>query len=148
MRVAVIPGTKAHAHSILSNMRGIDLVEVERIGVDPRKTMEEAMARAVVTWAGTIDGKLVCLGGIEQASILSDCAYLWLVTTKAVEDHPFIFVRRSQMVLSAIFQDYGYRMVYGVVDKDFDRSIKWLRWLGFEIDPPEGQFRTFSKSRN
>ncbi len=145
-RVAVVPGTKAHARDILANMRGINLVEVERIGVDPCKTMDEAMDRAVLTWAGTINEKLVCLGGIEQATILSDSAYLWLVTTKAVEEHSFIFVRRSQIVLDAIFDRY--RMVYGVVDKDFERSIRWLRWLGFSIDPPEGQFRTFSKSRN
>ena len=49
MRVAVVPGTMAHAKAALSNMRGATLAEVERIGVDPHKTMQEAMERAVVT---------------------------------------------------------------------------------------------------
>lgn len=145
MRVAVVPGTIAHARSIVHDMRLPSTYEVERAGLDPSRTVEDAVRRAALTWAGMIDGELVCLGGVEQTTILSDSAYLWLITTKAVEAHPFIFVRRSQMVLEAILEQY--RMVYGVVDKDFTRSIMWLRWLGFEIGPVEDRFRVFSKSR-
>lgn len=145
MRIAVVPGTIAHACTIAREMREVSTADVERVGLDPNKAILDAMKRASMTWAGTIDGKLVCLGGVEQASILSDSAYLWLITTKAVEDHSFIFVRRSQMVVEALMEQY--RMIYGMVDKDFARSIQWLKWLGFELDPPEGRFRTFSKSR-
>lgn len=130
-----------HAALIVNNMRQVSLDEVEAAGVDAKKTIEQAIMRSDYCWIGAVDGEVVCLWGIETQSIASGSAYLWLLTTPKVEDHTFLFVRRSQQFIKATRTRY--KRIHGFVDVDFARSIAWLRWLGFTVGKPDGRLRPF-----
>jgi|SRR5215467_4666379 len=82
-------------------------------------------------WTGLIDEEVVCVWGIISPTILSDKGYLWLLTTDLVDKHPFTFVRHSQIVIRDLMKHLNY--IEGHVMTNSERSIRWLKWLGFRM---------------
>lgn len=85
-------------------------------------------------WVGMHDDKVACVWGIAPTTTISNRVYLWLLTTDIVDQHKFIFIRRSQIVIKEVLKDYEY--IVGHVEVGNDRARKWLRWLGADIGPP------------
>lgn len=79
-------------------------------------------------WVGRINGEIVCAFGVIPPSVLSSTAYLWSVTTEAVEEHKFIFIRYSQRMIEKVHREFP-RLI-GHANPNNPKSIKWLRWLG------------------
>ena len=92
-------------------------------------------------WKGIVDDRLLCIWGVIPPTLLSDRAYLWLITTEAVKDHEFILVRRSQIEIKQILKRY--KAIYGHCQVGADRSVRWLRWLGATFGEPEGRLVPF-----
>lgn len=133
------------ARAIAATMR-VSVAEVDRLGDKKVELLEEAILRATYSWAGFLDGKIVCLWGVRTDSLMSDTAFLWLITTSAVAEHPFHFVRRNQIFIKELSKRY--RVIHGYVDARFVRSLAWLKWLGFTIDPPKNRVRYFHMERD
>jgi len=116
--------------------------------VDPSGAIDGAIAAADFAWAGEADGEMVALWGVQSESLLSRQGYCWLLTTPALADHLFTFVRYSRIELEKI--EGNYDLLYGWVDAANRKSIRWLEWLGFTIVPVEVRpngfaFHRFSK---
>lgn len=99
------------------------------------KTLQEFIQRSILHYVGTVDGKTACMFGLIAPSLMSSQAYLWLLTTDLVDEHQFIFVRRSQLVIKQLLKDFP--VIVGHVAPDNERGKRWLRWLGAEIGSPE-----------
>ncbi len=86
------------------------------------------------SWAGCVDGNAACVWGLISPSMMSDSAYLWLVTSDLVDHHRFTFVRQSQMIIERLLVDFpiinGHAMVGDV------RAKRWLKWLGVTFEEP------------
>jgi hypothetical protein len=95
-------------------------------------------------WTGSIDGEVACVWGLITPTVLSNRAYLWLLTTDLVDNHPFVFVRHSQMVLREMLGHF--ESIEGHVVAGQDRSIRWLKWLGFKMGRAERGMISFSRS--
>jgi len=92
-------------------------------------------------WMGMYDGQVACVWGLRTPTILSDRPYLWLFTTDLVEQHKFLFIRRSQLVVEEILERYP--LIVGHVSLWNHAARKWLKWLGAEFGPPEEQGAPF-----
>lgn len=116
-----------------SNLDIHDLIQRSPVADVPgaEDDLKRYLRVSVESWTGLIDGQVVCVWGLIAPTILSDRAYLWMLTTNLVDEHPFVFVRHSQMVIRDILQYYRY--IEGHVISDADRSVRWLKWLGFKI---------------
>ena len=86
-------------------------------------------------WLGMHDDKVACVWGIIPPSIVADRAYLWLFTTDLVEQHKFIFIRHSQLVVKDALERYP--VIVGHVVNRNRAAKKWLEWLGAHIDAPD-----------
>jgi hypothetical protein len=93
--------------------------------------IKASVARSSDTWAGLVDEEVACVWGLIPPSILGDKAYLWLITTDLVDEHPFCFVRHSQLVIKDLLKEYP--IIYGHVIPDNARGMRWLQWLGARI---------------
>jgi hypothetical protein len=82
-------------------------------------------------WAGFWQEELACLYGLWSVSIMSDEAYLWLVTNDLVKEHPFLFVRHSQLIVQAMLKEFS--TINGHVHAGSPNSIQWLEWLGVKL---------------
>jgi hypothetical protein len=94
------------------------------------------LRRSVFSYVGTIDEKIACVYGLIAPTLMSDQGYLWLLTTNLVDDHPFVFVRHSQVVIKDMLEIYS--EIVGHCDIRQERSVKWLRWLGAKFGESEG----------
>lgn len=127
--------TDAEISELLKNVRGLNLDEVKRLGVDPRIALTDAVERSTERFAGYLHGKLCALWGVQLTCVIGRVGYLWVITTPAVDEYPFAFVRATHRVMEEMKQNYD--LITGHVDADFEQSIKWLRWLNFEVGEPE-----------
>lgn len=105
------------------------------------KALDTFIAHSQRQWVGQVDGVDLCVIGAVSPSFLSNHAYLWLLTTKAAEEHKFILVRYSQIFIEEILHTWP--TLYGHCVVDQTRSIRWLKWLGAVFAEPEGELIPF-----
>src|SRR5205823_5865846 len=92
------------------------------------------VAKSLVSFAGLVDGEVIVVVGAKTAGVLSDEAYVWIMCSERIHDYPITFLRHAKEGLKEL-QVY-FKRIYGLVKVDFGGSIKWLKVLGFEVDPP------------
>lgn len=81
--------------------------------------------------AGWADGDLVCMAGAVPASMLSSSATVWLLATKHIESHSFLFFRYGREYLKVLKEKYSYIDCYCRRDNEY--GTRWLHILGFDI---------------
>lgn len=118
------------------------MISIERIGLiptadlirdsevahqpDAESILQECMFRSIEIRQGLVDGKLACVWGLIPPTLLSDSAYLWLLTTPLVAEHKFLFVRHSQIHIQELLKTYP--KIIGDVGNQ--QAKRWLEWLG------------------
>lgn len=98
--------------------------------------MRQCLFLSRKVWVGIVDGEQVCTWGIITPTLLSEQAYLWLSVTKKLGQYTFIFVRRSQIVVQELLKEFP--LLVGHVEIGNDKAIRWLKWLGAEFGPFQG----------
>jgi hypothetical protein len=110
-----------------------------------RITMADSLRISNTIWIGKVDGELACVWGVVLPTIMSDRAYLWLWTTEKIKEHPFVFVRRAQIVVAELLKEYSVVVGHTVVGAR--NSIRWLKWLGAKFGEPDGDLIPFQIGR-
>lgn len=105
------------------------------LAADPTKQFEKNLQGSLESWALLFHNRPAVIWGIYQESFLDDSAGVWMATTLEVEKHPMMFLRESRVVIRGLLSRY--RVLWGLVDAYYLRSIRWLQWVGFTIHPPE-----------
>jgi hypothetical protein len=131
MNIAIEPARNRHIYAIVPALRERERQLVSHLS-DPAGALIAEMRRSQ-SWALLLDDAVVCVWGIQAASILANSAYVWLLTSRAVDEHPMLFLRQSKRMREAMLAEYA--TIEGVVAIDNPRSARWLRWLGAELGP-------------
>jgi len=105
-------------------------------------TEEEALRQAVEgsrdVWSGFANNKLVLMYGVRIISILSNHAYLWMITTELAEKHWVTFIRATTLFSWELLHQYDKLTVISPMKSHV--SQRWLRYIGFE---QEGTVRMY-----
>ena len=109
------------------------------------KTMRECVRRSVEVRCGMLDDEVACVWGLIPPTLLSDRAYLWLLTTDIVTEHKFLFVRYSQRYVEEMLKQYP--VLYGEAEINNEPAKRWLKWLGARFGEPNGRFIPFEIKR-
>ena len=138
MKVSIVPATKLDIE---------DIIRRSPVQAHPnaKRDLKRFLVISIMSWTGLVENKVACVWGIISPTILSDSAYLWLLTTDLVDEHPFLFVRHSQMVVEKLLEDFP--CIKGHVVAGETRSIRWLKWLGFKLGHQEGGLIDFERRR-
>lgn len=126
---------KAEVFRLISSTSSVNLEAGER------KILESFMGLSSHIWIGLVDKKLICFWGLNPPTLLSDCAYLWMYTTPALDEHMFVFVRQSQIAIEKMLAEY--QLIGGHAAVGNSRAIRWLKWLGAEFGEPVGKLIPF-----
>ena len=78
---------------------------------------------------GIYEDKPLCFVGLIPKTLISDSAYVWMITTEFGEDHGLIIARYSRGFIDVALEKY--RQLFGHCFND--RSARWLRRLGVEF---------------
>lgn len=123
--------------AIIPNLRAHDKKTIERLRLDPVALLRTTFMNGSPMFTATVDGAPACMWGLEKRSLLSSWM-LWMLTTDAIDANPVRFLRESRRIIKALSDTYG--TIEGMVDSDFEISVRWLRWLGFR-EVRGGEFR-------
>lgn len=103
--------------------------------------LSEFLKSSQHAFVGYVDNDVACVYGFISPSLMSDRAYLWLLTTKLVEENKFLFIRHSQMCIEQALKYY--ETVVGDVALGDDRAKRWLMWLGAKFGEPNTSTQPF-----
>ena len=103
--------------------------------------LNEWMYRSTEIYYGLVDGKPACVWGLIQPTILSNTAYLWLLTTDIVAQHKFLLVRHSQLFIEEALKSWP--TIIGNTAVDDHKAIRWIKWLGGKFGEPDGRWLPF-----
>jgi len=98
------------------------------------RSLSSFMMSSSETWVGYADDEVACVCGLIAPTMLSDRAYLWLITTDLVDEHPFLFIRHSQLWMDEVQKRYA--LISGDVAVGNRRAQRWLKWLGADLGFP------------
>ena len=121
---------------LVKNMREHDKQEVNaatNMGI--RNAVKTSVNLSSYSKTGLVNDELVCMWGVCPISLLSSSGSPWMLGTDLIEKKQRVFLRRSKPWLDDIRKDYRY--LENFVDARNVLSVKWLKWLGFEMDEAE-----------
>lgn len=137
---------------IAANMREADAVEVWASGhytpIDAVRKSLEYSKFATVVW---IDDVPCAIFGLSIYDVLSGTGVPWLLSAEQILNHKREILKHSPDVIEMMLEICPKLMNH--VHAENKVSIRWLRWLGFDIDEakPEGRdgalFHRFHKDR-
>lgn len=127
-------------------MRKADVDEVAAArGVTPFEAMALSLRKSARAWTIIADGVPIAMFGVGDVNILAGIGSPWMLGTDELPRHSTIFLRNCAYWVGQLLE--GYSVLRNCVDDRNKLSIRWLRWLGFEVGDPvpfKGQlFRMF-----
>jgi hypothetical protein len=136
MKPEIMLATLEHVQMIAENVRVDDRCELWAAYCQtPEQVMVNALNLSNMAWAGLIDDVPVCMFGVVPASILSNVGRPWMVGTKFLDVHPFVFLRRCKGCVKMMRERF--ESLENYVDVRNVKAIEWLRWMGFSFNEPE-----------
>src|SRR3990167_10508660 len=131
---AVVPATLDHAAVLAVSMREADAQEAwAACRFRPLEALTISVLASRDPKAGVVDGRVACMFGVAIPSLLG-MARPWLLGSNELPRHSRIFLRRSRAYVEGLKVEFPYMGNY--VDARNTESIRWLRWLGFNIYRP------------
>jgi hypothetical protein len=112
-----------------------DLIHRSQVASIPgaEEILKECIWRSTEVRQGLVDGEVACAWGLIPPTILSNTAYLWLLTTDIIAEHKFLFIRYSQRYIEEALKTYP--IIIGDVVGHNPSARRWIKWLGGEFGP-------------
>lgn len=136
-KLRVIPATLDHAADLAAHLRAADRREIEASsGHDPLEAVRHSVEVSHNPWAAVDPRGVVAIWGVGVGSVASSVGYPWMLGTDRLATQ----YRRELLITAA---DHVGRMrrqfsyLVNFVDARNTASLRWLRWCGFAIYPPE-----------
>jgi hypothetical protein len=135
LEVSILPTVDSDLDELAEKMRDIDVMECHQVlNLPVAKVLQLSRAVSYEILTGRVNGELVVIYGIAKLNILSSEASPWLLATPAIEKYGFAFARRNKEVIARWQKKYTVMRNHVHVDNKI--TIRWLRWLGFDIQDP------------
>lgn len=134
--VSLEPTVEADIIELSATMRDIDKQEcyITAAGMSIYSVLKLSCAMTAKPLTGRVNGKLVAVFGVSKLSALSSQGVPWLLGTDLVERYAFAFARKNRIIVKQWQEQFP--VMRNFVHADNEISIRWLRWLGFEIKKP------------
>ena len=129
----LVPVAPHHVAAVAHSRRQADRDEVlASCGHDPTTALWKSIEISEGCWTLLLDGQPAAIFGTVPCE---GGAIVWLLTSTLVEKHPLAFLRLSRHVVDALVARYG--ALVNAIDARYTTAIRWAKWLGFRVGPPE-----------
>ena len=131
--IEIVSATREHAERI--RLREGDARELAALGVtDVAAKLGESITRSLWSKAYLIDGEVAALVGLAARSLLGDEGIPWLITGTPVDRNKKLFLKETRAGVERMKATFP--VLRNIVHAEYHQTIRWLRWLGFEISAP------------
>jgi hypothetical protein len=134
--IEVVEARLDHVIDLVKDLREQDQGLKDRIEEGFERIVIKEWQDSVLTWAGLDNGKCGALWGVKMPNILINEGMLWMLGGRFVDEHPITFLRHSKKQLEELRGTF--RKLDGCVLSNYEKSQRWLEWLGFKIGEDEG----------
>lgn len=131
-KVTIRPVAPGDVDELAANLREADREEViAQTGRDPSEAIAHSIAMSSPCWTARIDGELAAIFGCAPVSLIGPIGMPWLLGTPVLDRHPRAVISYSRPYLAVMFDAYPQMLNW--VDARNERSIRWLKALGFRF---------------
>tara|TARA_Y100000034_G_scaffold89640_1_gene107898 strand:+ start:446 stop:907 length:462 start_codon:yes stop_codon:yes gene_type:complete len=131
----ICPTTDEHIEELAVTMAQPDVDEAWAAGHKrPHEALEYSRKVSRDTTTGLANGEVACIFGVGSSSILTGLGSPWMLTSPILEAHGKVFLRGCRMWMGD--QKQKWLKLDNFVDARNERAVKWLRWMGFDLDEP------------
>lgn len=102
-------------------------------GRDPDVALELSFLSSSFCWAAEKHGQVVAIFGVAGACVMSENGSPWMLGSEELDRCGIEIVRVSRYYVTLMKSHFPHLENY--VDARQKKSIRWLRWLGFKIEP-------------
>ena len=110
--------------------------EIRKTGEDPAEAVRFSARNSDVCNVLEMDGPPIMIYGVYGS--LLGTSKIWAIGTDGCRKCPMFMVRIGRKVIRIFREMFG--ALENWCDEDYASSIKWLRMIGFEVDPPKNGF--------
>lgn len=128
--------TEADIDFIIENVRLEDVIEMDELdGGNVKEALHETPDIFNNAYVWEKDGKVMCIFGVNPLKEHDGVGVIWMLATKFFDEHSMAFIHACKEVVADMIDKYEY--VFNYVYSENRKSIKWLKWLGFDVKDPE-----------
>lgn len=128
MSIAFRKATLEDGREVIHNLREEQRRTLDKLGIEPLILLE-AIFDSSSAETVLINDQVAAVFGVTHETLIGE-AKIWLITTNLIEKEPVGFLRASRIITEELFMEHG--PLIGMVDADFEKSQRWLRWVGFK----------------
>lgn len=122
---------------IIQNIRDEDAAEVAAFDGDSiRDVLMSTPDIEKNAWVWEREGQVHAIFGVNPIKEKEGVGVIWMLAAKTFDDHFMAFASACSVVVAHMLK--GYEYVFNYVYEENKKSIKWLKWLGFDIRDAEG----------
>lgn len=131
------PARPEDADTLLRGLRQCDRREAEATvgAANVEAAMHASLESSLVAWAAEVDGELAAVFGVAALSVLNGIGVPWMMGTDLLDRMPRAVIENTRAYIPRMLVLFPH--LTNFVDARNQRSIRLLRWLGFEIRPAE-----------
>lgn len=133
MKVSLGPITEADIAELLENLLPEDREEILAMGFEVEWGVRNTVETSIESMAIRGDGKLACLVGLCESSILAPRIYPWMLATEVAVIDKKNNLRISRDLIRLWTSEHPYMTNW--VDQRHTRAVEWLKWLGAKLTP-------------
>lgn len=118
---------------LVANLRQADRDEIEAgTGGSVEDALIESIKLSSVSLVLEVGGEMGCIfGAAPLTGLLGSIGSPWMLSTGAMDRNPRVLIEWGPLYRDAMLGLYPHLMNY--VDARNRRSIRWLKWLGFQF---------------
>jgi len=135
-KIDVVAAERSHINHIAENMRDADVAEVAAMsGLSPFDALDGGLKVSTLCWTALVDDKPCLMFGVCPApgSIIAPVGIPWLLGTPDIKKMRRKFIVECRDYTNIMLRHYP--SLRNFVDVRNKTSIRWLKWLGFELGP-------------
>lgn len=130
MSFEVVPATLEHAAELAANARYEDQQAAMGMGTDVIGALNSHLPRSRGAQAGILDGRVLCIRGVFQASLLQGWGWPWMIGAADAPSRPHLLMRRARPWVQEALETYTFLRTS--VDARYDKAVRLLEWLRFQ----------------
>lgn len=132
-RVTMVEAELRHIRMLVPVLRAEDRAEIYAMGTVPRHLLHRLVRSSPIRRTVFVDGDIAAMWGCG-GSLLGIVGEIWLFTAAPVERVPLAFLKAARRGIDECMRTR--RELASDVSADYERSIRFMRMLGFEVGHP------------
>ena len=124
--------TQADIDYVAANMRDADTLECTANGLNPIDALAMSVRNSNQYKTFCIKDIVIAIFGICPDPDDKGNGIIWLLGTEHIKKHSKSFLKSSKKEFMSIMSNY--KTATNLIHKDNDLHLRWVKWLGFEVD--------------